>query len=89
MVSKQIHACTTLFLYFLLDYLYCLPSKVSWYFNCSMFRRSVDVIKSIWVRLRKEEPELLGSFEEFLARVTGDLKRSQTDLRSMEAVLQK
>ncbi|KAK2190058.1 hypothetical protein NP493_90g01018 [Ridgeia piscesae] len=48
----------------------------------------VDVIKSIWMRLRREEPELLGSFEEFLARVTGDIKRSQSDLKSMEAVLQ-
>ena len=50
---------------------------------------SVDVIKSIWTKIRRDEPELLSNFEEFLGRVTGEVKRSHTDLTSLESALRK
>lgn len=46
-----------------------------------------DVIKSLWQRLRREEPELLGSFEEFLGRVTGEIRRTHQDYMSLESAL--
>lgn len=48
---------------------------------------NVDILQSLWQRLRKEEPELLGGFEEFLARVTGELKRTHMDYQTLESVL--
>ena len=53
------------------------------------FQLSIDVIKCIWSKIRRDEPELLGNFEEFLGRVTGEIKRSHTDLSSLESALRK
>ena len=53
------------------------------------FQFSIDVIKCIWSKIRRDEPELLGNFEEFLGRVTGEIKRSHTDLSSLESALRK
>ena len=49
----------------------------------------MDTIKNLWAKLKEDQPELLGSFEEFLARVTTDIKRSQTEFLSLESVLRK
>ncbi|XP_046333193.2 EF-hand calcium-binding domain-containing protein 4B-like isoform X5 [Haliotis rufescens] len=46
-----------------------------------------DTIKALWVKLRADEPELLGDFEEFLNRVTSNIKQSQNDFESLETAL--
>ena len=50
---------------------------------------SVDAIKAVWTKLRHDEPELLGNFEEFLSRMTSEMKRTQTDFQSLEHALRK
>ncbi|XP_046543858.1 EF-hand calcium-binding domain-containing protein 4B-like isoform X2 [Haliotis rubra] len=46
-----------------------------------------DTIKALWVKLRADEPELLGDFEDFLIRVTNNIKQSQNDFDSLETAL--
>ncbi|XP_067656176.1 EF-hand calcium-binding domain-containing protein 4B-like isoform X2 [Haliotis asinina] len=46
-----------------------------------------ETIKALWVKLRADEPELLGDFEDFLIRVTNNIKQSQNDFDSLEAAL--
>ena len=49
----------------------------------------MDAIKSVWTKLRRDEPELLGNFEEFLSRMTVEIKKTQTDFQSLESALRK
>ncbi|XP_023930247.1 ras and EF-hand domain-containing protein homolog isoform X2 [Lingula anatina] len=44
-------------------------------------------IKNMWCRLRKDEPEVLSSFEQFLSKVSGEIKRSQADFDTLESAL--
>ena len=43
----------------------------------------------MWAGLRENQPELLSSFEEFLHKVTGELKRTKGDYRSLQTALRK
>lgn len=47
----------------------------------------MTVIRSLWNRIRKDEPELLTNFEDFLSRVTMEIRKSHTDLSSLENAL--
>lgn len=47
----------------------------------------LDSIKTLWGRLRADQPELLANFETFLNGMTHELKRAHTDYRSLEAAL--
>lgn len=47
----------------------------------------VDVLKSMWLRLRRDEPDLLGNFEGFIARVSSEIKRSYGDMHNLESAL--
>ncbi|XP_063254321.1 EF-hand calcium-binding domain-containing protein 4A [Prinia subflava] len=46
-------------------------------------------IRELWARLRKERPELLASFEEFLLRVSSYIKEVNHEKESMEQALKR
>nr|XP_019947630.1 PREDICTED: ras and EF-hand domain-containing protein-like isoform X1 [Paralichthys olivaceus] len=46
-------------------------------------------VRSLWAQLRRDEPHLLSNFEEFLARVTHQIKEAHQDKREMESALQR
>ncbi|KAI7789654.1 EF-hand calcium-binding domain-containing protein 4B [Triplophysa rosa] len=46
-------------------------------------------VRSLWTQLRKDEPHLLSNFEEFLARVTYQIKEAQQERKEIESVLKR
>lgn len=50
---------------------------------------SPSEVRSLWTQLRKDEPHLLSNFEEFLARVTYQIKDAQQERKEMESVLKR
>uniref|UniRef100_A0A672LPG1 Calcium release activated channel regulator 2A n=1 Tax=Sinocyclocheilus grahami TaxID=75366 RepID=A0A672LPG1_SINGR len=46
-------------------------------------------VRSLWVQLRKDEPHLLSNFEEFLARVTYQIKETNQEKKEMETALKR
>ncbi|KAA0720891.1 Ras and EF-hand domain-containing protein [Triplophysa tibetana] len=46
-------------------------------------------VRSLWTQLRKDEPHLLSNFEEFLARVTYQIKEAQQERKEIEGVLKR
>ncbi|XP_036419683.1 ras and EF-hand domain-containing protein homolog isoform X2 [Colossoma macropomum] len=46
-------------------------------------------VRELWAQLRKDEPHLLYNFEEFLARVTSQIRAVQQERREMESALRK
>nr|XP_061809430.1 EF-hand calcium-binding domain-containing protein 4B-like [Nerophis lumbriciformis] len=46
-------------------------------------------VRSLWAQLRRDEPHLLSNFEEFLARVTYQIKEAHQEKRDMESALQR
>ncbi|KAJ8245390.1 hypothetical protein GJAV_G00270240 [Gymnothorax javanicus] len=46
-------------------------------------------VRSLWSQLRHEEPHLLSAFEEFLARVTWQIKEANQEKREMESALKR
>ncbi|XP_056113539.1 EF-hand calcium-binding domain-containing protein 4B-like [Rhinichthys klamathensis goyatoka] len=46
-------------------------------------------VRSLWTQLRKDEPNLLSNFEEFLARVTYQIKEAQQERKEMESTLRR
>uniref|UniRef100_A0A4W5R4M2 Calcium release activated channel regulator 2A n=1 Tax=Hucho hucho TaxID=62062 RepID=A0A4W5R4M2_9TELE len=48
-----------------------------------------DEVRSLWAQLRRDEPHLLSNFEEFLARVTFQIKEAKEERREMESALQR
>ncbi|GAB1598435.1 ras and EF-hand domain-containing protein-like isoform X2 [Argonauta hians] len=49
---------------------------------------SVNNIKKLWIQLRKEEdPDIIDNFEDFLCKITKDMKKKQDDLRNLESAL--
>nr|XP_016846246.1 PREDICTED: EF-hand calcium-binding domain-containing protein 4A isoform X3 [Anolis carolinensis] len=46
-------------------------------------------VQELWARLRKEQPELLGTFEELIFRISSYLKDVQQEKESMELVLKR
>ncbi|XP_071394306.1 EF-hand calcium-binding domain-containing protein 4B [Centroberyx affinis] len=46
-------------------------------------------VRSLWAQLRKDEPHLLSNFEEFLARVTYQIKEAHQEKKEMESALQR
>uniref|UniRef100_A0A3Q2CRA6 Calcium release activated channel regulator 2Ab n=1 Tax=Cyprinodon variegatus TaxID=28743 RepID=A0A3Q2CRA6_CYPVA len=45
-------------------------------------------VRSLWAQLRRDEPHLLSNFEEFLARVTYQIKEAHEEKKEMESALQ-
>ena len=50
---------------------------------------SIDTIRRVWRKLRRDEPDLVGEFEDFLSRTSGEMKKTQTDFRSLEHALKR
>nr|XP_061815857.1 EF-hand calcium-binding domain-containing protein 4B-like [Nerophis lumbriciformis] len=48
-----------------------------------------DEVRSLWAQLKRDEPHLLSNFEEFLARVTHQIKEAHQEKREMESALQR
>ncbi|XP_051815261.1 EF-hand calcium-binding domain-containing protein 4B isoform X2 [Acanthochromis polyacanthus] len=46
-------------------------------------------VRSLWAQLRRDEPHLLCNFEEFLARVTHQIKEAHQEKKEMESALQR
>ncbi|XP_060778896.1 EF-hand calcium-binding domain-containing protein 4B isoform X2 [Neoarius graeffei] len=46
-------------------------------------------VQSLWAQLRKDEPRLLANFEEFLARVTYQIKEANQEKSEMETALKR
>ncbi|XP_043963621.1 EF-hand calcium-binding domain-containing protein 4B isoform X2 [Gambusia affinis] len=46
-------------------------------------------VRNLWVQLRRDEPHLLSNFEEFLARVTYQIKEAHQEKKEMEGALQR
>ncbi|KAM6984752.1 EF-hand calcium-binding domain-containing protein 4B-like [Aplochiton taeniatus] len=46
-------------------------------------------VRSLWAQLRRDEPHLLSNFEEFLSRVTSQIKEAHHEKREMESALQR
>ncbi|XP_064627619.1 EF-hand calcium-binding domain-containing protein 4B-like isoform X4 [Lineus longissimus] len=44
-------------------------------------------VKELWLRLRRDEPEMLSQFEDFLTKITSEVKRTQSDYENLENVL--
>ncbi len=47
-----------------------------------------ETIMGLWMKLRETDPSLLRQFEQFIGKVTEEMKRSKLDHRSIEAALQ-
>ncbi|KAM9327607.1 EF-hand calcium-binding domain-containing protein 4B [Pholidichthys leucotaenia] len=54
----------------------------------SVFEDPTEV-RSLWAQLRRDEPHLLSNFEEFLARVTLQIKEAHQEKKEMESALQR
>jgi Ras and EF-hand domain-containing protein len=52
------------------------------------FYEDEETIKGLWTKLRETDPSLLRQFEQFIGKITDDMKRSKSDHRSIEAALQ-
>ncbi|XP_060745992.1 EF-hand calcium-binding domain-containing protein 4B [Tachysurus vachellii] len=48
-----------------------------------------NIVRTLWIQLRKDEPHLLYSFEDFLARVTSQIRAVQQEKSEMESALKK
>ncbi|XP_049429537.1 EF-hand calcium-binding domain-containing protein 4B [Epinephelus fuscoguttatus] len=46
-------------------------------------------VRSLWAQLRRDEPHLLSNFEDFLARVTSQIKDANQEKREMESALKR
>lgn len=53
------------------------------------FLSSPGEVRSLWTQLRRDEPHLLSNFEEFLARVTHQIKEAHQEKKEMESALQR
>ncbi|XP_069384615.1 EF-hand calcium-binding domain-containing protein 4B isoform X1 [Paralichthys olivaceus] len=54
----------------------------------SVFEDPAEV-RALWAQLRRDEPHLLSNFEDFLARVTSQIKEANQEKREMESALQR
>ncbi|XP_060932937.1 EF-hand calcium-binding domain-containing protein 4B [Limanda limanda] len=54
----------------------------------SVFEDPAEV-RGLWAQLRRDEPHLLSNFEDFLSRVTSQIKEANQDKREMESALER
>ncbi|KAM8891850.1 EF-hand calcium-binding domain-containing protein 4B isoform 2-T4 [Spinachia spinachia] len=54
----------------------------------SVFEDPAEV-RSLWAQLSRDEPELLSNFEDFLARVTSQIREANQEKNEMESALQR
>ncbi|CAL1548121.1 unnamed protein product [Lymnaea stagnalis] len=46
-----------------------------------------DIIKAMWQKLHREEPDMASTFEDFIAKLASDIKKSKVDFQSLESAL--
>jgi len=46
-------------------------------------------VKQLWLQLRKDEPDLLSNFEEFLVRIFSQLQEADNEKNKLECALKK
>ncbi|XP_073694763.1 EF-hand calcium-binding domain-containing protein 4B [Garra rufa] len=64
-------------------------SKLMESFGASNVFQDPSEVRSLWAQLRNDEPHLLSDFEEFLARVTYQIKEAQQERKEMESALRR
>lgn len=75
-IVKEIKSFIHLFFFFSLNSVFCVSSE--------------STIKALWIRMRKEEePDVLENFEDFLCKVSKEIKRSHGDFKTLEAALKR
>lgn len=47
-----------------------------------------ETMMGLWTKLRETDPSLLRQYEEFIGKITEEIKRSKSDHRTIEAALQ-
>ncbi|XP_047202603.1 EF-hand calcium-binding domain-containing protein 4B isoform X2 [Girardinichthys multiradiatus] len=52
-------------------------------------RWSPAEVRTLWAKLRRDEPHLLSNFEHFLARVTAQIREANQEKREMESALKR
>lgn len=50
---------------------------------------SEEVIRAMWKKLHRDDPDLVGAFEDFLGRTAGEIKRSRGEFDTLEAALKR
>ena len=50
---------------------------------------SENTIKSLWCRLRKDDPEMSSNFEEFLYKISTEIRKSKSDFDTLEGALKR
>lgn len=63
------------------------PRRAS--YQCRFSSRSESDVKPLWLQLRKDEPHLLSSFEDFLARIFSQLQEAHEERNELECALKK
>lgn len=46
-----------------------------------------STIQALWCRLRKEDPEMSSNFEDFLYKISNEIRKSKTDFDTLESAL--
>lgn len=46
-------------------------------------------VRSLWAQLRRDEPHLLSNFEDFLGRVTSQIREANQEKKEMESALKR
>ncbi|VDI48954.1 Ras and EF-hand domain-containing protein [Mytilus galloprovincialis] len=46
-----------------------------------------NTIKNLWMKIRRDEPEMVGNFEEFLYKTSTDLRKKKADFDTLENAL--
>lgn len=67
-----------------------------WYFSNSQHYMHFDIlhcsratVKTLWMKIRHDEPELMSNFEDFLYKITNDIQRARGDFESLESALKR
>ena len=66
-----------------------MTQKLIWFPSLLYACCSPYEIRELWARLRKERPELLPNFEEFLLRVSSYIREVNHEKESMEQALKR
>lgn len=76
--------------------IYGVFTMYNWYFLDSQHYMHFDflhcsraTVKTLWMKIRHDEPELMSNFEDFLYKISNDIQRARGDFESLEAALKR
>ena len=55
----------------------------------TFYTHSEPTIQALWGRLRKDDTDMASNFEDFLYKVTNEIKRSKQDIDSLEVAMKR